>query len=72
MEVCPKCNNTLVRTLHTETAYVGMGKCRSKTTYLNQCPYCIWKGIAGPGALLKYNIKKINKTRINGQRTEDG
>ena len=54
--ICPKCSNPLRETF--KEVYMGLGVYKKKPSGEYECPYCIWKGDAGPGAQLKELIKR--------------
>ena len=64
MNKCLKCKNPLERrVVGKKSEYLGMGIWKEKSIYGMICPYCIWKGNAGPGADLKKIIKEKNENR---------
>lgn len=62
MNYCEVCKNPLkVRPIRKQV-HKGMGVYRSVIVgHKEYCPYCIWKGDAGPGIELKTLIKQANK-----------
>ena len=55
---CPKCGNLMNRI--PEKVYAGMGRYKTVMSDEWECSYCIWKGDAGPGKLLRDIIKEAN------------
>ena len=61
MNYCETCKNPIKSRPIRKRVYMGMGVYKMIITGQEEyCPYCIWKGDAGPGAELKTLIKQAN------------
>lgn len=59
---CPTCNNELKKR-SVLSHHIGP-KCTPIYEKVSYCPYCEWKGTAGPGAYMRAMIKESQNAKL--------